>query len=242
MDIDISINLEDLKNIDFSRLDPNNMGSWPFPLRLGLIILSFAVVVGLGIWMDTTPQWDQLKLVEKKEQSLRQEFTSLQKKAALLDTYKKQLATVKATLQTMLKKLPTRTQVESLLEDINKVGLSSGLEFALFKPEGEVPKELYAELPIRLKVTGYYHNFGAFVSGIASLDRIVTLHDVRIEPTKGGGAQRSAQANSLEKLNIGILAMDALVKTYRSLDEETSDENSTEGQKSADQNAHGTPK
>jgi type IV pilus assembly protein PilO len=161
-----------------------------------------AVLVA-GYYLDTQSQLDDLKRQEAREESLKKDFERKQSKAANLDAYKMQMVEMEESFGTMLRQLPSRTEVADLLVDITQTGLASGLEFDLFKPEGERPKEFYAELPISLTVSGDYHQLGEFVSGIAALPRIVTLHDIDIQSTKDGG-----------------LSMSATAKTYRYLDEE----------------------
>jgi type IV pilus assembly protein PilO len=146
--------------------------------------------------------------VEKKEVELRNTFETKQAKAANLDAYKKQLEEMKQSFGAMLRQLPNKTEVADLLVDVSQTGLASGLEFELFKPEAEVPREFYAELPIQLKVTGQYHEFGRFISGLAALPRIVTIHDIKIQ-------QRNKQSD-----NNRLLELEATAKTYRYLDEE----------------------
>ena len=161
----------------------------------------------LGGWyyLDTAEQLDRLSKSEQKEQELRRTFEEKQKKSANLEAYKLQLAEMKESFGAMLRQLPDKTEVAALLVDVSQTGLAVGLEFELFQPIGEVRKEFYAELPIKLKVNGDFHKFGSFVSGLASLPRIVTVHDVTIRPR--GKTPKDA------------LIMEATAKTYRYLDE-----------------------
>jgi type IV pilus assembly protein PilO len=140
-----------------------------------------------------------------KESELRQTFEVKAKKAANLAAYEQQLSEMKESFGAMLRQLPNKTEVADLLVDISQTGLASGLEFELFKPQAEVPKEFYAELPISIRVKGTYHEFGNFVSGVAALPRIVTVHDINIEPDKDQD---------------GELTMDILAKTYRYMDDD----------------------
>jgi type IV pilus assembly protein PilO len=189
---------------ELNELDLNNIANWPLPARMAVIALIFAAVLGLGYWLDIKDQRISLQKAENKELELRQTFETKAKKAANLAAYEQQLEEMKASFGAMLRQLPNKTEVAELLVDISQTGLASGLEFELFKPESEVPKEFYAELPITIRVKGNYHEFGNFVSGVAALPRIVTVHDINIVPNKEGGE----------------LHMDMLAKTYRYMDEE----------------------
>ncbi len=145
---------------------------------------------------------------------LRKEFENKQRKAANLDAYKKQLKEMRQSFNAMLQQLPNKAEVADLLVDVSQTGLAAGLEFELFDPAGEIPKEFYAELPIRIKVLGGYHEFGEFISGLAALPRIVTIHDVRIYPQ---GQRRKKDDTAAPA---GKLVLEAVAKTYRYLDEE----------------------
>ena len=192
------MNLSELNDLDLS-----NIANWPLTARVVMVAVIFATVLGLGYWFDIKDQGIRLETVEKKEIELRQTFEVKAKKAANLVAYEQQLEEIKESFGAMLRQLPNKTEVAELLVDISQTGLASGLEFELFKPQNEIPKEFYAELPISIKVKGDYHEFGNFVSGVAALPRIVTVHDVNIAQDKNGE-----------------LAMDILAKTYRYLDEE----------------------
>jgi type IV pilus assembly protein PilO len=189
----------DINNIDF-----NEVGNWPIAAKAVAILLLCVVVAGLWIYFDTTKQLTALDTVRAQEAELRTSFKNKHSKVVNLEAYKKQLAEMKESFGAMLKQLPSKTEVAELLVDISQTGLASGLEFELFKPENERPVEFYAELPIKLRVKGTYHEFGNFVSGVAALPRIVTLHNFKI--TKDA--------------KTGELAMDATAKTYRYLDED----------------------
>lgn len=197
------MNIEELNELDFS-----NIGIWPVPVKIALILIVCALVVAGGYYLDTEAQLNRLSAIEKKETELRSTFEVKQAKAANLDAYRKQLEEMRQSFGAMLRQLPNKTEVADLLVDVSQTGLASGLEFELFKPEAEVPREFYAELPIEIKVTGQYHEFGEFISGLAALPRIVTIHDIKIQERK--------QKNSKSKL----LALEATAKTYRYLDEE----------------------
>lgn len=191
--------LEELNN-----LDPNDLGSWPVPVKIALIIIVMAAIGYAGWHFDLKPQLDELASLEKKEVDLKASFERKQKKAANLEALKKQMAEMQQSFGDMLRQLPNKTEVAGLIVDISQTGLAAGLEFKLFKPGKEVPSEFYAELPIDIDVTGSYHQMGEFISGVAALPRIVTTHDIEIISAQAGG---------------GLLTMKAKAKTYRALDE-----------------------
>lgn len=169
-----------MKLADLQTLDFHDTGNWPMPVK-GLVIgLVFVAVLGAGYWFDTSDQWDILQAERAKEVELKQTFEFKQAKAVNLDAYRQQLMEMKQSFGALLRQLPSKAEVADLLVDISQTGLASGLEFELFKPEPELHKDFYAELPITIKVTGDYHKFGNFVSGVAALPRIVTLHDATI--------------------------------------------------------------
>jgi type IV pilus assembly protein PilO len=197
------VNLEELNELDFS-----NIGIWPLPVKIVLVLVCCVLVAVGGYYLDTEAQLMRLSQIESKEAELRKTYEEKQAKAANLDAYKKQLEEMKESFGAMLRQLPNKTEVADLLVDVSQTGLASGLEFELFKPEAELPKEFYAELPIRIKVNGQYHEFGKFISGLAALPRIVTIHDIKIDK-KG---QRAGGE--------GLLVLEATAKTYRYLDEE----------------------
>jgi type IV pilus assembly protein PilO len=189
-------------------LDPNDPGRWPMPFRLAAIGLVFAIAVVAGayflVWNAKKPE---LERAEAEQQQLLATLEQKAKKAANLDAYKAQLAEMEQSFGAMLRKLPNKTEVPNLLTDISQQGTAAGLDQKLFQPNAQVIKDFYAELPIRMRLTGSFHSIGSFVSGIAALPRIVTLHDVEI--TQVGKAPGSDQ-----------LQLDLTAKTYRYLDEE----------------------
>ena len=198
-----------MKISDLNQLDFNNIASWPVAARAALIIIIAAAVAGLGSWLFVKDQFERLERAERKEQELKAVFDGKAAKAANLEAYERQLEEMRESFGAMLRQLPNRTEVAELLVDVSQTGLASGLEFELFRPQNEVPREFYAELPISIRVRGNYHQFGAFVSGVAALPRIVTLHDISIAPA-GGGRDASP----------GQLVMELTAKTYRYLEEE----------------------
>ena len=195
-------------NIDFNDLDINNIGSWPAPVKAIVILILCAAALTAGYFLDIQNQQDSLERAEKKEITLKKDFETKQAKAANLDAYRQQMKEMEESFGAMLRQLPSKTEVEHLLVDISQTGLASGIEFTLFKPEKERFTEFYAELPIKISMTGNYHQFGSFVSGVAALPRIVTLHDIKIESAK-----------SSKKATSSNLTMSLIAKTYRYLDD-----------------------
>jgi len=191
-------------------LDTNDPGRWPLPIRAGAIALAFAAVTAFGVYMLVYKQEiPLLERAEQEERDLRTQFEDRQRKAANFDAYRTQLAEIERDFGAMLRQLPGKTEVPSLLVDISQTGLGAGLEEQQFTPAGEIHKDFYAELPIRLRYTGSYHELGNFVSGIAALPRIVTLHDITIRPVSATVPDE--------------LVLDVTAKTYRYLDEEATE-------------------
>ena len=189
-------------------LDPNDPGRWPMAFRFGAIGLIFVLgVVLLGYFLAWKPKKPELDAARAQEQQLLATLETKARKAANLDAYKAQLAEMEQSFGAMLRKLPNKTEVPNLLTDISQQGTASGLDQKLFQPNAQNIKDFYAELPIKMRLTGSFHSIGAFVSGIAALPRIVTLHDVEI--TQLGKNPGSDQ-----------LQLDVTAKTYRYLDEE----------------------
>jgi type IV pilus assembly protein PilO len=189
-------------------LDPNDPGRWPGMFRLAAIGLIFIVaVVLLAYFLAWKPKKPELDAARAEEQALLLKLEQKAKKAANLDAYKAQLAEMEQSFGAMLRKLPNKTEVPNLLTDISQQGTAAGLDQKLFQPNAQVMKDFYAELPIKMRLTGSFHSIGAFVSGIAGLPRIVTLHDVQI--TQVGKTPGTDQ-----------LQLDLTAKTYRYLDED----------------------
>jgi type IV pilus assembly protein PilO len=188
-------------------LDPRDPGRWPLPVLAAAVAITFFLVALLGwyflVWDGQRPE---LQRREDEEQQLRQEFKDKHAKAVNLDVYKQQLKDIERSFGALLRQLPGKTEVPSLLVDISQTGLAAGLQEKLFQPEPEQKRDFYAELPIKIKLTGSYHQFGEFVSGIAALPRIVTLHDIKITPDN---------KDAYDQLSLELTA-----KTYRYLDEE----------------------
>src|SRR5580692_3734843 len=206
-------------------LDPRDPGRWPLAVRAGAVGLCFlAVAIGLiyvFVWQDRMPELQQR---QTEEQQLRSEFRTKHAKAVNLAVYKQQLTDIEKSFGALLRQLPSRTEVPNLLVDISQTGLAAALEEKLFQPGPEVKKDFYAELPIHIQLTGSYHEFGAFVSGIAALPRIVTLHDIQITPLS---KEKSAAYDQLQ--------LDLTAKTYRYLDDDEVAAAEAERRKAADQ-------
>ncbi|MDD1630645.1 MAG: type 4a pilus biogenesis protein PilO [Methylococcaceae bacterium] len=175
-------------NLSEINWDFNTAGTWPLPVKAAIMLFVCAVVVGGGVYFDTLDQLKSLESAEQKEQTLKREFELKQKKAVNFQDYQNQLTQIEASLDEMIRQMPTEEELASLLVDISQTGLASGLEFKLFKPQTPILKDFYSELPINIQVTGKYEELGLFVSGLASLPRIVTIHDVNIIPEDKNGA------------------------------------------------------
>lgn len=197
-------------NLSEINWDLNAAGSWPTPVKLIAILIVSVIAAGVGVYYITVPQLDELTALEKEEISLKTSFETKQKKAVNLQDYRDQLAQIELSLVEMLKQMPTKAEVANLLVDISQTGLASGLEFKLFQPSGEVKKEFYSELPISIQVVGKYEELGMFVSGLAALPRIVTVHDVNMAPTTVKAAKDAKNAGDA----MGAMMMSAIIKTY----------------------------
>ncbi len=190
--------LEELKNID-----PKMPGNWPWLIKGAAFLAMFVAVIAAGAVFDWQAQWEQLKMVRQQEEQLRETFLTKKRQAINLDIIKKQLIDTQQSFGALLKQLPSKSEMDALLTDINQAGLGRGLQFDLFRPGKEVPTGVFTEQPIAIKVTGNYDDLGNFASDISQLPRIVTLNNISVNP---GSA--------------GVLTMDATAKTYRYLDEE----------------------
>lgn len=197
----LASSLESLRKIDINDLDFNNVGSWPAAVKFIACVLVVAVVLALGYNFHLKELQEQLDRNREEEQTLKQQFSAKAFQAANLDAYKVQMKEMEESFGALLRQLPSDTEVPGLLEDITRTGLGSGLEFEEIKLLPEVAQQFYIELPIQISVVGGYHDLATFVSGVASLPRIVTLHDFEIKPES---------PDSTSKLRMSILA-----KTYR---------------------------
>ena len=194
--------VEELQN-----LDANDVGRWPLAFRAAVIAIVFVVVVGMGIYFTILE--DRLPRLEREqetEETLRVTFENKQKKAANYDAYKEQLAQMEQSFGTMLRQLPGETEIPALIVDISQTGLAAGLQEKLFAPQAEIRKDFYAETPIQMTLSGGYHEIANFVSGVAALPRIVTLHDINITPDSG---------DQYDRLTLAVTA-----KMYRYLEDE----------------------
>jgi type IV pilus assembly protein PilO len=192
---------------ELQTLDVNDVGRWPFVFRAGVIAIIFVAVLGLGVyWFIVKDKAPQLSRVQEEEQQLRLTFENKQRKAANYDAYKTQLSQIEQSFGTMLRQLPGQTEIPSLIVDISQTGLAAGLQEKLFVPLPEIPRDFYAEKPIKIRLEGGFHELGNFVSGIAALPRIVTLHDINI--------------TRVDADNYDNLSMEVTAKTYRYIDEE----------------------
>ena len=197
--------LEQLQNFDLGDLDMNNVGSWPTPVKVIVMVLVFAAVVGGGYYALLTDKLATLERAEVKETDLRQEYERKSADAANLEAYRAQKAEMEATFGALLRQLPSDTEVPGLLDDITRTALDNELTIESIELQAERKTEFYVELPIDIVVEGSYHKIGSFISGVANLSRIVTLHDFVVTPQDG---------------NPDDLRMTILAKTYRYLEEE----------------------
>jgi type IV pilus assembly protein PilO len=202
--------LDDLRN-----LDRNNVGGWPKSVKVFFTVLLFGVIVLGGWYFWVSDQQDTLAQGVQKEGQLKQEFSQKQAKAVNLDALRNQLDEMKDMLRQLLRQLPSKTEMPELLTDISQTALAAGIDNELFQPGRETPKEFYAEKPIKLRMIGTYHQFGTFISGVASLPRVVilTMHDVSLSPLK-------AAAKGADPVPGGMLVLQGTVKTYRYLDDD----------------------
>ena len=203
---------------DLRNLDRNNIGGWPKSIKTFFSVLIIALILLGGWWFKIRDQQADLEQKQKQEDVLKKDFSVKQQKVVNLPAYRKQLDDMKEMLRTMLRQLPSKTEMPDLLVDISQTALAAGIVVDLFQPGAEVVKEFYAEKPIQLKMLGTYHQFGTFISGVASLPRVVilTMHDVSLKPAKaatGAGAATSLAAG-------GQLTLEGTVKTYRYVDDE----------------------
>ncbi|MCW8851166.1 MAG: type 4a pilus biogenesis protein PilO [Gammaproteobacteria bacterium] len=198
----------DLSEINLSDLDVEDLkkiGTAPLPVKIAIVVVLCIGLAVAGYFLHTTKQKAELDKVIAEEQQLRNIFSGKQAKAANLEAYKQQLEEMRTSFGTLLRQLPNETEIETLLTDISQTGISSGLEIDYFKPEGLRPKEFYSEYPIKLKVTGNYHEFAEFISGVAALPRIVTVQNIAIKPSDSKDSVK--------------LTMELTAITYQYLDE-----------------------
>jgi type IV pilus assembly protein PilO len=188
---------------DFKGLDPKDVGAWPLAPRIAVLVFLFILSLVAGWWFDWRYQIEELDQKKQQEMKFKDEWLNKKKQAVNLDEYRKQLVEIDRSFGALLRQLPNKAEMESLLVDINQAGLGRGLQFELFRPGKEVVKDFYAALPITVRVTGNYHDLGAFAGDVAKMPRIVTLNDISVSAGKDS-----------------TLVMDAIATTYRYLDEE----------------------
>ena len=203
-----------LSEINLSDINLQEAGDWPLAGKLVLVVLVLVVVLGGGYYFFASDRLEALDRATSEEQRLRQEFVQNQRVAANLEAFRAQLEQMEIDLEIMLRQLPTRTEMPDLLEDISNTGKKSGLEFELFRPEAEQPRDFYAAKPITIRATGTYHQFGAFVSGVAALPRIVTLENATLGSATGGRGAPARRRQDNE-----LLTIQATLQTYRYMDE-----------------------
>lgn len=206
-EIDVSDIMDKINNIDVN--DLKNIGSAPKAVKIAALIFIFVAVLVAGYFLKITDMNKQLASLEHKEQTLRKSFDKMQGTAVNLDAYTQQLEDMRKSFGALLRQLPDKTEIESLLTDISQTGIAAGLEIEYFKPEKLTSKEFYSEYPIKLKVSGRYHQFATFVSGVAALPRIVTLQNIQISPQKDKDKTTTK------------MVMDLTVITYQYLEEST---------------------
>ena len=188
---------------DLRSLNPRDIGNWPMLPKALVLFAIVTVIVVLGYFLDWKDQWETLELAQVEETKLKEQYSQKKAKAINFELYVQQLTEVEQSFGALVKQLPNRSEIDALLTDVNQAGLGRGLQFDLFRPAPqEKMADFYAELPISIRITGNYHDIGAFASDVAALPRIVTLNDVAIANDKG------------------TLSMDAVAKTFRYLDEE----------------------
>lgn len=200
------------KKMSLKELDFSNTGAWPREFKIAFCALLGLLIIGLVWWFLVTGKREELANLDSQETNLRSEFETKQGRAANLEPLKQQLAQMELQLQQMLRQLPSKTEMPDLIVDISQTALATGLQSRLFQPGSETPKEFYAEKPIQLRMVGTYHQFGAFVSGVASLPRVVilTMHNIALKPHNPSQGIRPNAA----------LELSGTVKTYRYLDED----------------------
>ena len=189
---------DDINNLSFK-----NIGVWPVPIKIGSMLILFALLLLGGYWFFWKAQLEELDLTQQQEKTLRAEFLDKKQQAVNLDVYRQQVTEIEQAFGALLRQLPNKSEMEALLTDINQAGLGRGLEFELFKPGQEAVKDFYVQLPITIRVTGTYHDLGRFASDTAQLPRIVTLNSIGITQAPAGN-----------------LVMDVVANTYRYLDDE----------------------
>lgn len=191
------MNLSELRT-----LDPKDAGNWPISVQISLLAIVFSAILAAGHFYFWSPQLEDLDAGRAQEEQLKEEFKVKKAKAINLDAYRQQLLEIQESFGALLKQLPNKSEMETLLTEINQAGVSSGLQFELFRPGAEIKTNEFAEMPIAIKISGNFHDLAAFVSNVAQLSRIVTVNDIKLTPSASG-----------------LLTLEATVKTYRALDD-----------------------
>lgn len=197
-----------MASLSLNELTLENVGQWPQPVKMGAILICFFLVIGLGYWLIVKGNFEQYESLQNQEQTLRAEFEQKQRQASNLQAYRNQLKIMEERFGDMLKQLPTQNEMPGLLEDISKTGIASGLTFELFAPMPELQHDFYIELPIKITVVGNYHQLAVFLSRVAEMNRIVTIHDFVVE----GAATEKQNSSSGDQL---VMSMTAKIYRYR---------------------------
>lgn len=213
-----------MKLEELTKIDPKNLGYLPLPVKAVLLLTAFGLIVAAGFWVFWKPAYEELDISRQKEAELRKVFLVKKEEAINLPAYRQQMVDIKRTFGALLRQLPIKSQMDALLTDINQAGLEQGLEFELFKPGKEIPKDFYAEMPINIKLTGDFYQLGAFAYSISKLSRIVTINNIKITPV-------SAKDKDKDK---GMLTVEAVAKTFRYLDANELAANKKNDKKKAD--------
>ena len=202
-----------MMNLNINELTLDNVGQWPKPIKVGVVVFLSILLIGMGYWLIAKANFEQYNTLQAQEITLRSEFELKQHQAANLQAYRNQMTIMEERFGNMLKQLPTKNEMPGLLEDISKTGIASGLTFELFAPLPEVQHDFYIELPIKIAVVGNYHQFAVFLSRVAQMSRIVTLHDFVIGR---GVIQGEKQTGVISKDDSGDqLEMEITAKIYR---------------------------
>lgn len=205
---------------DLRNLDRNNVGNWPKPIKAFFAIFIIGLILFFGWYLYVSTQQDELEAAESRERALKADFVKKQAQVVNLEAYEAQLADMQEELRQMINQLPGKTEMPKLILEISQAALGAGISNELFQPGAEVMKGFYAEKPIQLRMVGSYHQFGAFISKVASLPRVVilTMHDVSLRPSAPSGASKAGDAG--KSANSGMLTLEGTVKTYRYMDNE----------------------
>ena len=202
-------------NINFNELILDNIGQWPLPVKYATAFIAAILITGLGYWWFVSPKYEEIKTLKQKEVELKSQFELKQQQAANLDAYKVQLNEINMRLEDMLRQLPAQNEMPALLEDISKTGVASGLIFELFAPQPEIIHDFYVELPIKIEVLGHYNQLAIFLSRVAQMKRIVTLHDFVITPFQVENATLANKPVAPSVTEKDLLEMKLIAKIYR---------------------------